>query len=421
MVRSDQAMPRWPQRVAQGPGRSSKDIQMRVQLSHAVWLMPILALLQAGCDPSKSDAQTPKAQAPPPVVTVAQPLKRLVANEEEQVGRFIAVDSVEVRARVSGYLQAIHFRDGSLVEKGAPLFSIDRRPFEIALEQARANLQLAESNFMLAESELVRAKSLVMGSTITPQVMDQREAAKRAAEAAVLAQKAAVRQAMLDLEFTELKAPVSGRIGDRRSSVGNFISAATGANSSLLATIQSIDPIRFEFTLDESSYLRLMRGSGSRPVPGAGLPVRLKLIDDTDYIHDGRMDFIDNAISRSSGTIRARAEVANPNGLFAPGMFARVRIAVASPTEALLIPDSAIGSEQVRKMVMVVDDAGVVAPKYVNLGGISDGLRVVHDGLDVNDRIVIEGLMRVRAGVRVDPKPGVIAATGSNRSAANAN
>ncbi len=366
------------------------------------------ALLVAACDRSSPTAQRPTP--PPPAVTVAEPLKRLVAKEDEHVGRFVAVDSVEVRARVSGYLEGVHFRDGQRIEKGALLFTIDRRPFEIAVDQARATLQQAESNQILAASEMARAKDLVMGSTITKQVMDQREAAKRAADAAVLAQKAALRQAMLDLEFTELRAPVSGRIGDRRVSVGNLVSSATSANSSLLATIQSMDPIRFEFTLDESAYLRFRREAGNQQTDNGGVPVRLKLLDEKEFVHDGRMDFIDIALSRTSGTIRGRAEFANPDALFSPGMFARLRIAIAPPAEALLLPDAAIGSEQVRKFVMVVGDDNVVQPKYVTLGPLFDGLRVIQDGIAANDRVVINGLMRVRPGAKVAPTVGKIAA-----------
>lgn len=366
------------------------------------------AILAAACDRSSPTAKKPAP--PPPAVTVAEPLKRLVANEDEYVGRFVAVDSVDVRARVSGYLEGIHFRDGQRIEKGALLFTVDRRPFEIAVDQARATLQQAESNQILAVSEMARAKDLVMGSTITKQVMDQREAAKRAADAAVLAQMAAVRQAMLDLEFTELRAPVSGRIGDRRISVGNLVSSATSVNSSLLATIQSMDPIRFEFTLDESAYLRFRRGTGNQQTETGGVPVRLKLLDEKDFVHDGRMDFIDIALSRTSGTIRGRAEFANPNALFSPGMFARLRIAIAAPAEAMLLPDSAIGSEQVRKFVMVVGDDNVVQPKYVTLGPLFDGLRVIQDGIAATDRVVINGLMRIRPGATVAPTVGKIAA-----------
>lgn len=367
----------------------------------------IAALITLGCE--RPQTTTSKASPPPPTVTVAEPLKQMVSGEDEHVGRFVAVDSIEVRARVSGYLEAIHFRDGQQVEKGALLFAIDRRPFEIALEQAKANLAQAEANLALADSELQRAKSLVMGSTVTAQTMDQRAAGKRAAEAQVLAQKAAVAQARLDLEFTELRAPISGRIGDRRVSVGNLVSSATTANSSLLATIQSTDPIRFEFTLDESSYIRLKRSSGAKAATGEGAKVRLKLIDEKEFEHEGRLDFIDIGLSRSSGTIRGRAELANPSGLFAPGMFARVRIALAAPSEALLVPDAAIGSEQVRKFVLVVGPDNVAKPKYVTLGALHGGLRIVESGLEASDRVIIDGLMRARPGTPVTPKAGRIA------------
>ena len=376
----------------------------RRRLAPATWLLPLAALLVAGCERTQSDVQ--KQTPPPPTVTVALPLKRLAAQEEEQVGRFIAVDTVDVRAKVSGYLSAIQFRDGQVVEKGAPLFTIDRRPFEITVEQSRATVAQAEANLALAEADLTRAKELVMGASITQQVMDQRVAARAAARAALMAQKAALRQAELDLEFTELKAPVAGRIGDRKISVGNFVTAPTSANSSTLATIQSIDPIRFEFTLDEASYLRLMRrGETSN---GEKLQVKLKLLDETGFNHVGQVDFIDNALSRSTGTIRGRAELPNPKGLFTPGMFARIRVAVSEPAEVLLVPDSAIGTEQVRKLVMVVGDDNVTKPKYVKLGGIVDGLRVIAEGLTPTDRVVIDGLMRVRPGAPVTPTPGTI-------------
>ena len=383
------------------------------RLVRATWLLPLVAVALGACDRSQSDAQKPKPQ--PPAVTVALPLKRIVPSHEEQVGRFVAVDSVEIRSRVSGYLAAIHFRDGQMVEKGARLFTIDRRPFEITLEQVRATLAQSEANLALAEADLARAKELVMGASVTRQQMDQRIAARASAEAAVRAQKAAVQQAELDLEFTELKSPISGRIGDRRVSIGNFVSSATSPGATMLATIQSIDPIRFEFTLDESAYLRLER-SGAEKGIREGLPVGLKLIDEAEFAHKGRLDFIDNAISRSSGTIRARAEVENPKGLFTPGMFARVRITVAEPAEALLVPDAAIGSEQVRKLVMVVGDDNVPKPKYVKLGGTVDGLRVVEEGLSASDRVIIEGLLRVRPGAPVTPQPGTITASASGRT-----
>jgi len=389
---------------------------MPVSLVRTFWLV-IAGLLAAGCERTQSDVQRPASS--PPVVTVAQPLKRLVAREEEQVGRFIAVDAIEVKARVSGYLEGVHFRDGQMVEKGARLFTIDRRPFEITLDQVRANLQQAESNLVLATSDLTRAKELVMGASITQQVMDQRAAAKRSAEAAVLAQKAAVRQAMLDLEFTELRAPVTGRIGDNRISIGNLVTAATSANSSVLATIQSIDPIRFEFTLDEGAFLRLQRRSATRQDAGKGQVVKLKLLDEADFVHEGQMTFIDNAISRTSGTIRGRAEFVNPKGLFTPGLFGRIRIEVDEPADALLIPEAAIGSEQVRKLVMVLGDGDVVQPKYVQLGSTVDGLRVVESGLTAGDRVVIDGLMRVRPGVKVSPKAGTIAAAAPLPARAN--
>ncbi len=370
-------------------------------------LIACLTALLAGCGKSQSSAQKPTP--PAPAVTVAVPVKRMVAEDVEYVGRFVAVDSVDIRARVSGYLAGVHFRDGGMVQVGDPLFTVDRRPFETALEQAKATAEQGRANLAFADTDLDRAQSMTRGATITQQVLDQRMQAKRVAQATVGAQDAAVKQATLDLEFTELKAPISGRIGDRRVSAGSLVTSGTTGNATVLASIQSIDPIRMEFTLDEASYLRLMRAHGAIRDPNGRVPVKLKLLDETDFTHDGRLDFIDNAFSRSSGTIRGRAEFANPQGLFAPGMFARLRLAVAAPAEALLVPDAAIGTEQVRKLVLVVDGEDVARPKYVTLGGLVDGLRIVKDGLLPTDRVVINGLMRARPGAKVAPTLGAFA------------
>jgi RND family efflux transporter MFP subunit len=363
----------------------------------------------AACERSQSQ---PQAVAAPPEVTVAKPVSKMVANEDEYVGRFVAVDSVEMRARVSGYLEAIHFQDGQMVKKGDLLFTIDRRPFQIVLSQTQASLAQAKANLAFAESDLARAHGLPIGSVITQQTFDQRTQAKRVAEAAVATQEAVVRQAALDLEFTELRAPISGRIGDRRVSVGNLVTGGTAGNTSLLATIESIDPIRFEFTLDEASYLRYERSSKNNADAanrGLTVPVKLKLIDEPAYSHEGRLDFVDNAIDRSSSTIRARAVFANPNATFTPGMFARVEMAAAPPRTALLVPDTAIGTEQTGKFVLVVDAENVARPKQVTLGSLVDGLRVITAGLKPDDVVIVNGLMRARPGVKVTPQPSSIA------------
>lgn len=352
----------------------------------------------------------PGASAPPvPKVSVAKPVRKLVSDYDEYVGRFVAYDFVEVRARVSGYLDKIHFADGQLVQQGDNLFTIDRRPFEASLEQAKAALEQANANLAFAETDLKRGANLVPGTSITQQTLDQRTQAKRVAEASVAAQEAAVTQASLDLQFTELKAPISGRIGDRRVSVGNLVTGGTAGNTTLLATVASVDPIRFEFTMDEASYLRYLKAATAQSSKnsanrGMSLPVKLKLIDEDEFSHEGRIDFVDNAIDRSSGTMRARAEFKNPDGKLTPGMFGRIQITIAPPEMALLVPDSAIGTEQVRKFVYAVSADDVANPKYVTLGPVIGGLRVITGGLDANDNVVVNGLMRVRPGSKVAPE-----------------
>jgi RND family efflux transporter MFP subunit len=390
-------------------------------LARLAFLLTAPALIfAAGCGQSQTQAQN--AAPPPPQVTVSKPIKKLVSEHDEYVGRFVAFDYVEVRARVSGYLETIHFTDGQLVKQGDPLFTIDQRPFQATLDQAKAAVEQAKANLAFAEADLARGESLRTGTTITQQALDQRLQAKRVATASVTAQEAAVRQAELDLQFTELKAPISGRIGDRRVSIGNLVTGGTTGNTTLLATITSIDPIRFEYTMDEGSYLRYLRAASAAGAHsanrGMSLPVRLKLIDENDFTHEGKIDFVDNAIDRSSGTIRGRAEFANADGRLTPGMFGRLQIDSSAPAEALLVPDAAIATEQVRKFVYVVGNDNVATPKYVTLGQAAEGgLRVIKSGLSADDVVIVNGLMRVRPGAKVAPQQA--AADGSVKDTAS--
>ena len=363
------------------------------------WALSILLL--AGCGQGQQPAQAP----PPPAVTVAPPVKRTIVDNDEYVGRFVAVDSVEVRARVSGYLDTVHFTDGQIVKQGDLLFTIDKRPFQNTLDQARANLTTAKSNLIYTEGDLARGQQLVRDRTIAEQTFEQRAQAKRNAEAAVAANEAAVRQAELDLQFTELRAPVTGRIGDRRVSPGNLVTGGTGTTT-MLATIVSTDPIRFEFTFDEASFLRYERlpKENQNGATWSSTAVMLKLIDEKDFSHRGRMDFVDNVIDRASGTIRGRAQFANADNLFTPGMFARIRIPASAPYEALLVPDVAIGTEQARKYVLTVGADGTVSQKYVTLGDVVDDLRVIKSGLSPDDVVIVNGLLRARAGGKVTPQ-----------------
>jgi RND family efflux transporter MFP subunit len=383
-----------------------------------VVLLCALATLVVSCGEGQKQGGAP----PPPAVTVAKPIKRTVTDYDEYVGRFTAINSVEMRARVSGYLDGVHFKDGQIVKQGDLLFTIDKRPFQNTLDQAKANRELANSNLVFTKADLERGQQLVRDKTITDQVFEQRAQAFRNAQALVNANTAAVRQAELDIEFTELRAPVAGRIGDRRVSPGNLVTGGTAGNTTLLATIVSTDPIYFEFTFDEASFLRYerMEKTGNDIASrNAGVPVALKLIDEQDFVHQGHMDFVDNVIDSSTGTIRGRAGFANANNLFTPGMFARVQVAGSPPYAALLVPDAAVGTEQTRKFVLTVGADNQVVPKYVTLGQITnDNLRVIKSGVSADDRIIVNGLMRARPGQKVTPqeegKPGAEPAQGTS-------
>jgi multidrug efflux system membrane fusion protein len=377
----------------------------------------VLATLVASC----GDGQKQQAGPPPPPVTATEPTKRTIFDFDEYVGRFVAVNLVEMRARVSGYLEGVHFKDGQLVKQGDLLFSIDKRPFENAAAQAGATLTQAKSNLSFTEADFTRGQQLVKEKTITDQTFEQRSQAYRNAQAQVAGAEAALRSAQLDLEFTELRAPISGRIGDRRVAPGNLVTGGTSGNTTLLATIVTSDPIQFEFTLDEASYLRYERiAKTGKDVAsrGAGVKVSLKLIDENDFDHAGQMDFVDNVIDRSTGTIRGRAAFANTDGVFTPGMFGRVRVPASPPYEALLVPDAAIGSEQARKFVLVVDGDNKAQSKYVTLGQLVDNLRVIKDGIGPNDRVIVNGMARVRPGQPVNAqKPGAAPPQASGQAA----
>jgi RND family efflux transporter MFP subunit len=367
------------------------------------------ALMLAACGDNQKAQQAP----PPPPVTVALPTKKTITDYDEYVGRFTAVDLIQVYARVSGYLDKIGFIDGQIVKQNDLLFTIDKRPFQVALEQAQANLARSQADLDFAISDLQRATTLLQDKTstaISKQTFDQRQQTERSARAQVAANDAAVRAAQLDLEFTELRSPVNGRIGDRRVAVGNLVTGGQGGTNTntLLATVVSIDPIYFEFTFDEASYIRYQRMTNKRDRvaggPGDPIPVQLELIDETGFPHQGTMDFIDNVIQESTGTIRGRAKFANPTAQFTPGMFGRIRVPSSDPHEALLVPDVAIGTEQTRKFVYVMapgSDPQAPQIKYVTLGRVVDGLRVITTGITGEDRVVVNGLVRIRPGAKV--------------------
>ena len=315
--------------------------------------------------------------------------------------------SVEIRARIGGYLEKINFTDGQMVKEGDVLFVIDRRPYRHVLEQAKANLAQARANLAYAQSDLDRGALLVKDKTITQQTYDQRLQTKNVAEAAVKAQEEAVATAELDHQFTELKAPISGRIGDRRVSVGNLVTGGISGNSTMLANIVSVDPIRFEFTFDEAAYLRYerMAKEGKDVTSREGsVVVSVKLLDEKDFPHQGRLDFVDNVIDKATGTIRGRAVLSNPDGVLTPGMFGRIRVPGTPPYLALLVPEVAIGTDQARKFLLVVAPDGTVKQKFVTFGQAVGQMRVVKDGLSPDDRIVVNGLMRARPGQKVTPQ-----------------
>jgi RND family efflux transporter MFP subunit len=353
------------------------------------------------------------ASMPPPQVTVATPVHQEIVEWDEFTGQFAAVEYVELRARVSGYLESIHFEDGQIVKKGDLLFVIDPRPYEIALASAKAQLDDATARGELANRQLSRASKLRQDDFVAASTYDERAQEVAASAAAVEAAKAAIRQAELDLEFTRITAPVDGRIGRHLVSVGNLIADGGGNAATLLATIVSLDPIYFDFDVSETDLLGYQRAAASgrlKSTREGGFEVFAHLPDEEEWTLKGRLDFVDNQVDRATGTIRARAEFPNPSLLITPGQFGRIRIPGSEPYKAIMIPDSALVTDQSNKLVMTVTADGTVVPKQVRPGPGYDplGLRIIREGLEPTDQIIINGLIRARPGAKVTPEPGKI-------------
>lgn len=354
------------------------------------------------------------AQAPPaPNVTVAQPIAKRITTWDEYSGRFEAVETVEVRPRVSGFVDKVHFKDGQIVKAGDPLFTIDPRPFQIAAESARAEVARARAQVALAISEVERAAPLVKSGAVTERDFTQRSANLNVTEAQQQVAEANLKSAELNLEWTEVKAPITGRISDRKVDIGNLVIGGS-QGTTLLTTIVSLDPIHFIFDTSESDYLRYVRlglaGKRASSRDGSS-PVQIRLADETDWTHKGTMDFLDNQFNPRSGTMRGRAILDNKEQIFAPGIFARLRL-FGGEVDGLLIPDSAVVSDQMRKIVFVVGDDGMVKAAPVTLGPIIDGLRVVQGGIQASDKVVLDGLANpmVRPGTKVQTTIGEIKA-----------
>lgn len=359
----------------------------------------LMAVALYGC------SQPSEAQAPPaPAVTVATPLVRAVQDWDEFTGRFEATQSVEVRARVGGYIQGVHFRDGDYVSRGQLLFTLDPRPAQAALASARAQLAQAQAQVNLARTELTRSETLLASQAVSQAEVDTRRGALQTAEAAIAAANANVRARQLDLEFTRVTAPISGRVSDRRVDPGNLV-AGGSSQADVLTTVVSSAPIHFVFDGSEAVLLKYQRQARN----GAA-PIQVRLQDETSYERSGTLDFTDNAVDSASGVIRLRALVPNADGFLKPGMFGQARLAGAGSYQAMLVPDASVATDQARRIVYVVAADGTVSPRPVQLGPLVDGLRVVRSGLQPTDRVIISGVQRIQQpGMKVQPKNGRIA------------
>ena len=364
-------------------------------------LILVAALALSGCG---DKPPAPAAAAAPPV-TVAQPVKRTVTDWDEFTGRFEAVEEVQVRARVGGFVTSVEFRDGAFVKAGDLLYLIDARPFEAVAEQANGQLADARAKAELAKRELDRGLSLVQTSAVSEQVVDQRRQALQAAHAAETVAEGVLKAAQLNVEFTHVMAPIAGRVSRHLVTPGNLVQGSEGT-STLLTSIVSLDPIYIYFDVDEATYLRNNRlwFEGRRPSSrDTANPVQVTLTGETKPSHDGRMDFIDNRLDVSTGTLRSRAVIPNKDMSILPGQFGRVRLIGSAPYEALLLPDTAIATDQSRKIVFVVKDDNTVEAKPVTLGPLDEGLRVIREGIGPDDKVIVEGLQRARVGAKVSP------------------
>ncbi len=360
-------------------------------------LLPaLLAALCAAC------SKPPPPPPAPPTVEVATPLLQRVSGWDDYSGRFEAVDSVDVRPRVSGTIESVHFTDGQVVKQGDLLFVIDPRPYAAELAQAKAQVAGARAQLANADAELKRAQALVGKKLVSESEAEVRAAAQQKAAAELAAAEATVQMKDLSLSFTRVTAPLTGRASYRRLAPGNIVTADT----TVLTTIVSQDPIRFLFDVPESALLKYKREAAG----GRASRVEIRLQDEKDYRWKGRVDFLDNALDRGSGTIRLRAVVDNPDGFIAPGMFGQMRLYATEPFDALLVPDQAVVTDQVRQVVYTVDAEGTVGQKVVTVGQLLDGYRVIREGLAPQDRIVISGVQRARPGRRVTVKESTVSA-----------
>lgn len=366
-------------------------------------LVGLFAALVGGCG-------KPVPPSPPPVVpavSVASPVARRVNEWDEFTGRLASPETVEIRARVSGYIETVHFKEGSDVRHGDLLFTIDQRPYRSLVERAKAELGAARARAELAQGEARRAEGLAKAKAISTDTFETRLKSATEAQEAIRSAEAALSMASLDLEFTEVRSPIDGRISNARVTAGNLVIGGNSANTTLLTTVVSLDPIYCYLDADEASVLRYrqMIREGRRTSPLTGpIPAEMALGNEQGFPHQGKIDFVDNQLNPATGTIRARGVFPNPDRLMAPGFFARVRIPGNAEYDALLIRDSAIGSDQGRSFVLTVDDKNTATYRAVKPGPMIDGLRVIREGLNASDRVIVSGLMNSRPGVVVQPQ-----------------
>lgn len=365
-------------------------------------LLPLVGLALAGC----GRTTPPPVPPPPPAVTVSYPIEREVTDYADFTGRLAAVDSVEVRPRVWGYLDKVNFKEGALVQEGEVLFEIDPRTYQTALAQAEGNLSAMQAKLTRLNANLVRADNLLGTGAIRQEEYDTILGERDEAAASLEALRAAVKEAKLDLGFTRVTAPISGRVGRALVTEGNLI-AGGQTGGAVLTTIVSVDPIYAYFDVDEHTvqYVRrLIRQGKARSAREAKIPVWIGLSTENGHPHEGVIDFVDNRINPRTGTLRVRGVFPNQSEMLTPGFFARVRVPIGNPHQALLVTNRALDNDQGQKILYVVDDDQKVVVRPVKVGALHDGLRVIEEGLNPGERVIVTGLLQVRAGITVDAK-----------------